>query len=94
MKFLWERTKAQANERKHGISFELAQSVFYDQFVVTRLDDRFDYGEERFLSVGEASDGRVLAVAHTDDDAIIRIISARKATRLERLPYEEARFKT
>jgi len=92
MVFLWDRGKALANERKHGVSFELARTVFFDWFVLTRPDDRFDYGEDRFVSVGEAANGRALAVAHPDEGDTIRIISARKATRFELATYEEARY--
>ena len=54
LEFEWDEAKAEANWRAHGVSFELARTVFSDPFAVERLDDREDYGEERFVIVGMA----------------------------------------
>ena len=64
----------------HGVSFELAKRVFNDASAIERLDDREDYGEERFVLIGMAEVQVVLYVAYTERDERIRIISARRAT--------------
>ncbi len=78
IRFEWDPAKGAANIKKHGVSFEEAQSVFYDEFAVQFLDE-----EERFLLLGMSSGGRLLLVCHCERHAgnTIRIISARKATR-------------
>lgn len=87
--FDWDPAKAAANERKHGVTFEEAQSVFADERA--RLIDDPDHSEDedRFILLGISSSLRVLVVVHCyrADDNIIRIISARKATREERRFY-------
>jgi uncharacterized protein len=88
MEFDWDETKRKANLQKHGIDFVGIDWLFDDE-TVTVLDDRFDYGEQRFVTFG-ILEGRVIAVAHTETEEIIRIISARKATRNE----EENYYKT
>lgn len=85
MNFEWDDDKSQSNIAKHGFDFVGIEAVF-DGGTVTILDDRFDYGEERFVTFG-LFDGRVVAVAHTETDAIIRIISVRKATENEEINY-------
>ncbi len=85
MNFEWDEDKRQSNIAKHGFDFVEIEAVF-DGGTVTILDDRFDYGEERFVTFG-LFDGRVVAVAHTETDAIIRIISVRKATENEEINY-------
>lgn len=64
--FEWHKSKAAANLRIHGVSFELAKTVFRDPFAIERLDDREDYGEERFVIVGMAEGSIVLYVAYTE----------------------------
>ena len=87
MEFEWNDAKAKANLDAHGVSFELAKTVFSDPFGIERLDDREDYGEARFVIIGMA-DGRVLLfVAYTERDERIRIISARRATQREQDDY-------
>jgi uncharacterized DUF497 family protein len=87
LKFEWDEAKAEANWRAHGVSFDSAQTVFRDPFGVERLDDREDYGEERFVIIGMAEDQVVLFVAYTERGEHIRIISARRATAHEQEDY-------
>ena len=82
----WDDAKARANVARHGVSFEQAKAVFDDPLRETRLDDRFDYGEDRFVTIGHA-DGKLYVVVHTDRDGATRIISARAATARERRAY-------
>jgi uncharacterized DUF497 family protein len=85
MEFEWDENKRLANIRKHGIDFIDVEAVFEDD-TVTVEDDRFDYGEERFITFG-ILEGRVIAVVHIERDNLIRIISARKATKNEEIRY-------
>jgi uncharacterized protein len=75
------------NLQAHGVSFDLAKTVFNDVFAVERLDDREDYGVERFVIVGMAKGHIMLYVANTERDQRIRIISARRATQREQDDY-------
>ena len=89
--FEWDTAKAASNVRKHGISFEEAKSVFYDEFAIQFYDSKnSELEEDRFLMLGLSSESRVLLVCHYERDSgnTIRIISARKATRKERKFYE------
>ena len=86
--FEWDEAKAAENEARHGVSFETAREVFKDPFAIERLDDRVDYGEERFNILG-MGDGRLLFVAYTVRNDIIRIISARGAEPHEKRRYHE-----
>jgi len=83
--FEWSDSKARANQRKHGVSFEVAR-VFDDPASVDEVDDREDYGEDRFITTGMV-DGRLLTVVYTERDGRTRIIPARKATRREQDDY-------
>ena len=87
MRFEWDDRKRRANLAKHGIDFADLASLFSGP-TITVLDDRYDYGEFRFVTLGVLN-GIVMTVAHTETDEVIRIISARKATRYE----EESYFK-
>jgi len=87
MAYQWNRDKAAANLRKHGIDFADAVSVFSDDLAITIPDERFD--EERFVTIGVDAFGRFLVVVYTMRGSEVRIISARKATRQERQQYEE-----
>jgi uncharacterized DUF497 family protein len=89
MEFEWDPDKANRNLAKHGISFPEAATIFADPLAITFFDPDHSEEEDRFLTFGLSSDGRVLVVSHTDRDERIRIISARKATRKERKSYEE-----
>jgi len=87
--FEWDTAKAAANLRKHGVSFDEASTVFADVLSATAHDPDDSRGESRLLTFGMSGAGRILVVSHTDHGAIIRIISARPATRPERKIYEE-----
>ena len=89
MEFEWHDAKAEANWQAHGVSFDLAKTVFKDPFAVERLDDREDYGEERFVLIGMAEGNVVLFVAYTEREGRMRIISARRATENEQDDYFE-----
>jgi uncharacterized DUF497 family protein len=88
--FEWDRRKAAANVRKHGIDFNEAREVFFDPLKKLEMEG-MEHGEIRWRSVGEAF-GRLLVVSHTLEEGgeieTVRIISARKATRRERRAYE------
>lgn len=92
MDFAWSRTKAAANERKHGVSFREAITVFGDPISLTAFDPDHSDDEERFITLGTSAVGRLLVVVHADRDDFVRIISARKATRRERKDYEDGNF--
>lgn len=90
LRFDFDNAKAKANLAKHGVSFEEAASVFGDPLALTFDDPDHSVGEARFLTFGLSRHGRILAVAHAARGRnIIRIISARKATRHERGIYEQ-----
>ena len=87
LEFEWDPEKAQANFRKHGITFEKAIAVFFDPLMVSFEDDRFAYGEVRELAVGSV-DAAIVAVVYVERlENVIRIISARPATPQERRYY-------
>ena len=90
IKFEWDTTKAISNKKKHGVSFEEAQSVFYDEFAVQFFDEDNSVSEDRFLMLGLSDKTRLLIVCHCERDQgnIIRIISARKATKRESHFYQ------
>ena len=89
MKFEWDEDKNRQNIVKHGLRFEDAARIF-DGFTVDLLDDRFDYGEPREISIGLIGGLTVVVVVHTDRAGMIRIISARPAVKAERRMYEKA----
>ena len=89
MEFEWDEEKNRINVAKHGIGFERAARIF-DGPTVDWIDDRLDYGEERTISLGMIEGVSILVVVHTDWDNVMRLISARPATRSERTRYEEA----
>lgn len=89
MHFEWDPKKATANRRKHGVTFEEATSALRDVFSATAHDPDHSDDEERFVTFGISSQGRLLTVSHTDRGNAIRIISARLATNIERQIYEE-----
>ena len=86
MQFEWDSDKAAANVSKHGVSFELAMLVFLDDGRLIKLDERFDYGEERIITMGHV-DNRLHVVVYTQANDTIRIISARKANKREQRRY-------
>lgn len=87
--FSWNKNKSDSNKRKHGISFEEAQSVFYDENAIEYYDPDHDEDEDRFIMLGLSIKLRMLVVCHClrDNGETIRIISARKATRSEAKNY-------
>lgn len=82
MKFEWDPAKAASNAKKHKVTFEVAKTVFYDDFAVQFFDEEHSADEDRFLLLGMSSDVRLLLVCHCEREGgnVIRIISARKAT--------------
>jgi uncharacterized protein len=86
LKFEWNKSKASDNFDRHGVTFELAREVFKDPFAVEFLDDRQDYGEERFVIIGRVATD-VLYVLYTERRDAFRIISARRATKHEQETY-------
>ena len=91
IKFEWDNNKAQVNIQKHGISFNEASSVFLDENAILFDDPEHSIEEERFMLLGMSSQTNMLIVCHCyrDADDIIRIISARKATKTETQQYIE-----
>ena len=87
----WNPAKARGNAAKHGITFEEAATVFADPLSLTVRDDAHSRpGEERFATIGMSHRGRLLVVIHSDAGDVVRIISARRATRRETRDYESA----
>ncbi len=94
--FDWDPAKATANLIKHGVGFQSVMAVFRDPLARSRLDDDNSGGEERWVTLGEASGGTLVVVVHTyvetaPDRINIRIISARWPTRREKRQYAEGR---
>ena len=89
MQFDWDPTKAASNLINHRVSFEEAATVFGDPLSQTFDDPDHSFSERRFIIIGTSEQGRLLFVAHTDDEQTLRIISARELTRGERKDYEE-----
>lgn len=89
LRFEWDAKKAVANKRKHGVSFDEAETVFADDFAILIDDPEHSDKEDRFLLLGLSAKLRTLVVSHCyrKADDLIRIISARKATQLEREAY-------
>lgn len=88
MEFEWDESKNRHNKKRHGISFKEAQEIF-NGIVFTSIDDRFDYGEIREISIGAMGGIVIVTVAHTERQGKVRLISARKATPKERRQYSE-----
>ncbi|MGK7946079.1 MAG: BrnT family toxin [Microcystaceae cyanobacterium] len=87
--FEWDEQKAQSNQRKHGITFEEALTIFDDPLAITFEDKLHSDQEVRFLTIGYSSFGRLLFVVATDRDNKTRLISARPVTKRERKFYEQ-----
>ena len=87
--FAWDDAKAEANLAKHDVSFSEASTVFYDPYAIVVDDDEHSFEEDRFIIVGLSATARVLTVCHCyrEDNEVIRLISARKATRNEEAEY-------
>ena len=89
----WDDKKAKSNKVKHGVTFDDAASVFEDPLHLSLLDKRYDDFEERWVTIGSTSEGKVFVVVHVylfdeSGNEQMRIISARKATKKEREQYE------
>ena len=91
MIFAWDEKKNRENQRKHRISFEEAQSIFFDPLTRVAPDPNHSGEEDRFLAVGFSTKHRILMVIHCyrENEEIIRIISARAATKTERKQFQE-----
>lgn len=89
IRFLWDPAKEAANRRKHRVSFQEAQSVFHDENAIEFFDPEHSGEEDRFLMLGMSQRLRVLVVCHChrEQDAVIRIVSARRATTNEQAAY-------
>ena len=88
--FEWDTEKARSNRARHGVDFEWASKMFAGPRLEV-LDTREDYGEDRYISIGEV-EGRCLVVVHTPRDGRTRIISARKATRNEQTRFHQEAY--
>ncbi len=89
IKFDWDASKAALNLKKHDVSFDEAQSAFYDDFAMQFFDEDHSDHEDRFLLLGMSSEANLLLICHCErvDGGVIRIISARKATKRESAFY-------
>ena len=89
MKFEWDESKAVANLKKHGVSFEEVKSVFNNALAVIFDDEAHSIGERREIIIGHSQNNRLLLISFTERNQVIRIISARLATRREKDDYEQ-----
>ena len=94
MRLEWSESKNEANIKKHGIAFTEAKKIFDDPFQINVLDKRFSYGEERWITMGATRKGKLIVAGHLydilpDGEEIIRIITARAATKKEKERYEK-----
>lgn len=87
--FEWDQNKSEANEKKHGITFEEAKTVFNDPFSITIGDPDHSDDEYRYIDIGFSSKGSVLVLWYTERNENIRIIGCRKASKFERKTYEK-----
>jgi uncharacterized DUF497 family protein len=89
IRFEWDEKKSQTNKRKHKVSFDEAQGVFYDENAIRFFDPDHSDDEDRFLMLGISFSLRVLVVCHCcrENDSVIRIITARKADKSEQADY-------
>jgi uncharacterized protein len=96
IKFKWDSTKAASNQRKHGISFEEAKSIFYDECATQFVDGELLESEDRFLMLGVSSEAGLLIVCDCERESehIISIISARKATKNEGKFYKGGNYES
>jgi len=92
LRFIWDEGKARTNERKHGVTFDEAKTVFYDDNAELIGDPDHSGHEDRFVMLGMSGRARILIVCHCyrESSAVIRIISARKATRKEQAQYRRS----
>ena len=85
MKFIWDKVKSESNKKKHGISFELASKVFYDEERIELYDKEHSMDEDRYITIGKVDE--VLFVVYTERNDDIRLISAKLADKNEREAY-------
>jgi hypothetical protein len=85
--FSWDEKKNEANEKKHGVSFDEARTVFYDENAIRYFDPDHSGDEDRFLMVGMSQHLRIVYHCFREEDSVIRIISARKGTKGEEDNY-------
>lgn len=88
MNFEWDERKAAHNLAKHGVAFTEAATIFFDPLSLTFPDPDHSMDEDRLITIGTSDRGRLLIVAHTEQDDTLRIISARPTTARERKLYE------
>lgn len=93
IRFEWDEVKASTNLKKHGISFDEAATVFYDESAILFDDPEHSENEERFILIGISENANLLVVCHCyrQSETVIRLISARKATKTETKQYQELR---
>ena len=91
MNVAWDEAKAASNLMKHGVSFTQAGTVFLDAWSVSFFDATHSHDEDRYVTVGVDSEGRLLYLVHTDDGVNVRLITAREASSHERKQYERNR---
>jgi uncharacterized DUF497 family protein len=89
VEYEWDPAKDRSNREKHGVSFAEASTVFLDARHITVPDERFEFDEFRFRTIGYTGTNRLVVVAHTDRDERVRIIMARDVTPRERRQYEQ-----
>jgi uncharacterized DUF497 family protein len=89
LRFSWDDKKSEANEKKHGVSFLEAQTVFFDDRALLIADPEHSDDEDRFVIIGLSTGNRALVACHCyrETETVIRLISARKASRKEKLTY-------
>ncbi len=92
MEFEWDESKAAANLKKHGVSFEEAKTVFDNVLAVIFDDEAHSVGQRREIIIGHSQNNRLLLISFAERSNTIRIISARLATRREREDYEQNAF--
>jgi uncharacterized DUF497 family protein len=92
MDFEWDDAKAESNERKHGVSFAEAATVFADPLSLTGYDPGHSDDEDRYITMGTSVAGRLLVISHTDRRDKVRLLSVREASRRERRDYEDGNF--
>jgi len=90
--FEWDKNKDKINQQKHGVSFDEAQSVFIDELSVMKPDADHSITEKRLLIIGKSNNNRIIIASYTERGEKIRLINVRKATRKERIQYEEEYF--
>jgi uncharacterized DUF497 family protein len=89
MDFEWDPKKAAANQKKHGIAFSEAATVFGDPLAITFMDPDHSINEQRYITFGRSDNNHLLVIAHAESGNRVRIISTRRMTRRERRIYEE-----